>query len=165
MDTIRYDGHAYLAINKCVNFEEELCFEQGKCMWRKHRSVYQDYMKYVRNDIVKSFNFKILRYAQHVQEMHELDKYLPPPPMKGESAMANSWALRNEEFTTGDIRLSIRDGLPKSMRDELDDHPEDYRSLTYEDWCDLLSTIEVKHEKKGSRSYQEDSLCQGSFSI
>ena len=34
------------------------------------------------------------------------------------------------------------------MRDELDDHPEDYRSLTYEDWCDLLSTIEVKDERK-----------------
>ena len=83
--------------------------------------------------------------------MHELDKYLPPPPMKGESAMSDSWALRNEEFTTGDIQLSIRDGLPKSMRDELDDHPEDYRSLTYEDWCDLLSTIEVKHEKKGQQ--------------
>ena len=48
------------------------------------------------------------------------------------------------------IRLSIRDGLPKSMRDELDDHPEDYRSLTYEDWCDLLSTIEVKHKKRAA---------------
>ena len=34
------------------------------------------------------------------------------------------------------------------MRDELDDHPEDYCSLTYEDWCDLLSTIEVKYERK-----------------
>ena len=34
------------------------------------------------------------------------------------------------------------------MRDELDDHPEDYRSLTYEDWCDLLYTIEVKDERK-----------------
>ena len=28
------------------------------------------------------------------------------------------------------------------------DHPEDYRSLTYEDWCDFLSTIKVKYERK-----------------
>ena len=28
------------------------------------------------------------------------------------------------------------------------DHPEDYRYLTYEHWCDLLSTIEVKDERK-----------------
>ena len=34
------------------------------------------------------------------------------------------------------------------MRDELDDHPEDYRSLTYEYWCDLLSKIKVKDESK-----------------
>ena len=36
------------------------------------------------------------------------------------------------------------------MRDELDDHPEDYCYLTYEDWFDLLSTIEVKDERKRS---------------
>ena len=60
-DTIRYDGHAYLAINNCVDFERELWFELVKCMWRKHRSVYQYHMKYVRNDTVKPFKVKILR--------------------------------------------------------------------------------------------------------
>ena len=34
------------------------------------------------------------------------------------------------------------------MRYELDDYPEDCRSLTYEYWCDILSTIEVKDERK-----------------
>ena len=34
------------------------------------------------------------------------------------------------------------------MRYELDDHPEEYCSLTYEDWCDLMSTIEIKDEWK-----------------
>ena len=68
--------------------------------------------------------------------------------MKVEISMAANWAFRNEEFTTGDIRLAIKDGLPKPMRDELDDHPEDYRSLTYEDWCDLLYNIKVKDERK-----------------
>ena len=34
------------------------------------------------------------------------------------------------------------------MTDELDNHPEDYLSLTYEDWCDILTTIEVKDERK-----------------
>ena len=62
--------------------------------------------------------------------------------------MAVNWNVRNEEFTISDIRLSIKCGLPKSMRDELDDHPEEYRSLTYEYWCDLLSTIEVKDKRK-----------------
>ena len=39
------------------------------------------------------------------------------------------------------------------MRDELDDHPEDYFSLTYEDWCDLLSTIEVIGERKRAEDH------------
>ena len=28
------------------------------------------------------------------------------------------------------------------------EHTEEYLSLTYEYWCDLLSTIEVKYERK-----------------
>ena len=36
------------------------------------------------------------------------------------------------------------------MQNELDEHTEEYRSLTYEYWCDLLSTIEVEDERKRS---------------
>ena len=73
-DTIRYDRHAYLAIDKCVDFERELWFDLRKCMWRKNRSVYQDHMTYVRNDIVKLLKVKILCYDERMQEMHELAK-------------------------------------------------------------------------------------------
>ena len=76
--------------------------------------------------------------------MNDLDKYLPPPSMKGESEMSYNWNVRNQELTASDLRLAIKDWLPKSMRDESDDHPEDYHSITYEDWCDILYTIEVK---------------------
>ena len=98
-------------------------------------------MKYVFNDIVKPFKVKILRYAKRVSEMYDLAKYLPPISIKGESAMTDNWSARNEEVTVSDLVLAIKDGLHKSMRDELDDNPEDYCSLAYEDWCDLLSTI------------------------
>ena len=101
-------------------------------------------MKYICNDIVKPFKFKILCYAKRVREMHDLENYLPPPMTKGESAMSANWKFRNKEFMISDLGLAIKDGLQNSMRDELDDYPEDYHSLTYENWCDLLSTIEVK---------------------
>ena len=117
-------------------------------MWRNHRSVYQDHTKYVRNDIVKPFKVKVLCYAKRVREMHDLAKYLPPPLMKEESAMTANWSVRNKEFTTSDLQLAIKDGSPKTITDELDDHPEDYHSLTYEYWCELLSTIEVKYKSK-----------------
>ena len=117
-------------------------------MWRKHCSVYQDHMKYICIDIVKPFKVKILRYAECVCEMHDLAKYLPTPSMKVGSAVANNWTVRNHKFTASEVRIAIKDGLPSSMQDELEDHPEDYFSLTYEYWYDLLSTIEVKDENK-----------------
>ena len=63
-DTTGYGQHPYLAIDKCVYFDRQLWLELGKCMWRKHRSVYQYHMKFVRNDIVKPFKVKILRYTE-----------------------------------------------------------------------------------------------------
>ena len=95
-DTTGYDGRPYLDIDKFVDFERELWFELGKYVWRKHRSVYQDHMKYVCNDIVKPFKVKILRYSKRMRGMYDLVKYLPPPPMKGESAMTDNWSARNE---------------------------------------------------------------------
>ena len=97
---------------------------------------------------MKSFKVKIIRYAKRVREIHELAKYLPPLSMKGKSAEADNWNVQNQEFTVSEIRLAIKDGLPSSMHDELEDHPEDYHSLTYEYWCDLLSTIKVTDERK-----------------
>ena len=54
----------------------------------------------------------------------------------------------------------------------MDDHPEDYRSLTYEYCCELLSTIEVKDERKISAvhinniaSAREDSLSDSDESV
>ena len=79
-------------------------------MWRNHHSVYQDHMKYVSNDIVKTFKVKIPCYADRVREMHDLLNYPPPPSMKGESEMAANWNVRNKEFTDSDLRLAIIDG-------------------------------------------------------
>ena len=137
-------------MDKYVDLERELWFELGNCMWRKHRNVYQDHMKYVRNDIFKPFKVKNFRYTKCVCGMHDLAKYLPPPLVKVKSSEAANWTVRNQEFIAVEVRLAIKDGLPKSMQDELDDHIEYYRFLTYEDWCDLLSIIEVKDERKSS---------------
>ena len=62
-DTTGYDGHDYLDLDKCFEFERGLWFELGKCMCRNNRSVYQDHMKYVCNDIMRPFKVKILLYA------------------------------------------------------------------------------------------------------
>ena len=55
-----------------------------KLMWRSHRGVFHDDLKYICNDIVKPFRVRIIYYVERVQEMHELVKHLPPPSMKGD---------------------------------------------------------------------------------
>ena len=68
--------------------------------------------------------------------------------MNIESAEADNCTVHNYEFTVSQIWISIKYGLPSSMQDELNDHQEDYLSLTHEYWSDLLSTIKVKYNRK-----------------
>ena len=91
--TTVYDGHAYLVMDKCVNFERDIWFELGKCTWINNPSIYQDHMKYIRNDIVKPFCVRILRYAERVREMNDLANYLPPNLMKGRKYEAANWKV------------------------------------------------------------------------
>ena len=52
---INTDGDAYLGMDKCIKFEKEIWFELGKSMWKKHRCVFQDHVKYIHNYMVKPF--------------------------------------------------------------------------------------------------------------
>ena len=117
-------------------------------MWRKHRNVYRDHLKYICNDIVRPFHVGILRYDERVQHMHDLVKHLPPPLINGNVYEAVIWKFRNSEFSVDDIRVAIKDGLPSSMQDEFEDNQEEYCSLAHEDWCKLLSKIEIKDNSK-----------------
>ena len=65
-------------------------------MWRKQRSVYQDHIKYICNNIVKPFRVGIIRYTQRIQEMNNLAKNLPPPSLKGDDYEAVNWKFRDK---------------------------------------------------------------------
>ena len=80
--------------------------------------------------------------------MHDLEKYLTPTSIKGNSYEADHWKFSDQELSVNNIRFAVKDGIPLSIQNELEDNKEDYRSLTHEDWCDLLSTIKFKDNKK-----------------
>ena len=44
---IVYDGYVYLGLDICIDSKKEFWFHLGKCMCRKHKSVYQDHLKCV----------------------------------------------------------------------------------------------------------------------
>ena len=102
-DGIDYDKDDYLRLDKFVKFEKELWFELGKAIWRKYWSVFQDHLKYIRNDIVKPLCVGILRYAKRVQDIHDLVKHLTPPLIKGGFYEASNWKFRNKELSIHEV--------------------------------------------------------------
>ena len=62
-DTMGHDKYPFINQDKCVDFKRELWFELVKFIWRNHRSVYQDHMMYICNDIVKPSIVNIFRYS------------------------------------------------------------------------------------------------------
>ena len=81
-------------------------------MWRKHRSIFQDHLKYIWNGIVKPFRVVILCYSERVQNMHGPGKYLFSPLMKGKSFDETSWKVSDKELSEHEIIVAFKYGLP-----------------------------------------------------
>ena len=91
LDGVDGSGYIYLGAYRCLNFQKEFWLDLGKIMWKKHRSVFQDHVKYIHSDIVKPFRVVILQYTERVREMHDLEKYLPPTSMKRREFESDDW--------------------------------------------------------------------------
>ena len=73
----------YFVRDICIIFEKYMWFELGKSMWNRYRGIYQVHVKYIHNDIVKTFRVVILQYADCICDMHDISKYLPSPLING----------------------------------------------------------------------------------
>ena len=56
----------YLGTDRCRKVEKYIWFDLGKSMRRKHQSTYQDHIKYIHNDIAKTFRVIIIQYAEQL---------------------------------------------------------------------------------------------------
>ena len=79
--------------------------------------------------------------------MHNLAKHPPPSSIKGNSFKVANCIVREKELSVHEIQVSIKDRLPLSMQDELQDKQEEQRYLTHKYWCVLLSTSKVKYNR------------------
>ena len=61
LDGIDVDKSAYLGADNCIDFEKYIWFNLEKIIWNKHRSVFQDCVKYIHNDILKPFRVRIFQ--------------------------------------------------------------------------------------------------------
>ena len=72
-------GTVYSGVDSCIDSGKDIWLVLGNIMWKKHRSVFQDHVKYIHNDIVKHSRVRIIQYAERALGMNDLAKYLTPP--------------------------------------------------------------------------------------
>ena len=148
VDYIYGSGDMFLGTYRWNYFEKEVWFELGKSMWRKYISTLQYHVKYIHNDIMKPLRVGILQNAERVRKMHGLAKYLSPPSMKGGDYDHSYWTICNKELSEHEICVVTKYGLPISMQYEFKDKIEDCCFIHHKYWCELLSTMDIKDERK-----------------
>ena len=95
-DGLAYNEDACLVLEKCVNFKKDIWLDLVKAVWRNHRIIFQDHLKYIFNDIVKPLFVGTLHFADTVQDMHDLSNHLPPPSIKGGGYEPANWKFCNK---------------------------------------------------------------------
>jgi hypothetical protein len=127
---------------KCLSFERALWFHMHKTMWTKSRNVFSDQERYLSQHITKPFKWSMVKYCERIRELYDSLQYLPPHSLKGEEYKEADWVSLEKVPLEQTIRLSIRDGLPAVMQDELDQKETDYRLMSPEEFYSALDDIE-----------------------
>ena len=94
------------------------------------------------------FRVRIIHYAEHVRDMFDLAKYLPPPSMKGNEYDQADWAVQEKQLSEYVIRVATKDWLLKSIQDEMEDKGKKHWSFTHKEWCNFMSTMKEKDNRK-----------------
>jgi hypothetical protein len=132
----------------CQQYESYVWFEMGKLMWVRHRTVQDEHIRYLENKIIKPYDMAMRDFYDRVVEMYSFIYYLQPPSMNNQAWYEARWhtltALPSEER----IRVAIRNGLPRSMQDKLDQKDEDYRMVSNETFLDYLYRLEIEDQQE-----------------
>ena len=65
-DGLDADGNTITGKECCKDIEHGIWFQLGKSMWKKHCSVFDDYVRYVTKGIHKPLKVKISHYAERI---------------------------------------------------------------------------------------------------
>ena len=128
-------------------FEKLLWFELGKLIWKDHRQVYYNHIKYLQQHICKPFKWTKIQYISRVREMFDYCIYLQPSTMKGQNWEKADWKARNMPAPEKSIREAIKDGLLQAMQDKILEKDDYYRLSSEEDFNDILTNLELSDER------------------
>ena len=65
-------------------------------MWRNHKYVIQDHVKYMHNYIVKNLRVVNHHYAESFCDIHGTAKYMPPALKEGDEYDQTNWTVSDK---------------------------------------------------------------------
>ena len=84
-----------------------------------------------------------MKYCERIRELYDSLQYLPPHSLKGEEYKEADWVNLEKVPLEHTICLSIRDGLPAVIQNELDQKETDYQLIMNpEEFYSSLNDIE-----------------------
>ena len=103
-------------------------------IWKKHRSVFDDHLRYVQNDVTNTYKERIIKYTEFMHEMINLSQYLSPTCIKGEYYRNNECKSRYEKFLEETIQKDIKCGLFPVISQDIEYNDMDYHTMDPEEW-------------------------------
>lgn len=108
----------------------------GKLMWVRHRTVFDEHVRYLENKIIKPYDMAIRDFYDCVLEMYSYLHYMQLPSMNNQAWYEAKWHMLYNRPIEERLHVAIRNGLPRSMQDKLDQKDEDYRMVNNETFLD-----------------------------
>jgi hypothetical protein len=69
---------------------------------------------------------------------------MQPPSMNNQAWYEAKWSACVPSISEERMRTAVRNGLPRSMQDKLDQKDEDYRMVSVETFLDYLYRLETE---------------------
>jgi hypothetical protein len=121
----------------------------GKLMWVRHRTVFDEHIRYLENKIIKPYDMAIRDFYDRVLEIYSYLHYMQPPSMNNQAWHEAKWYMLYNQPTEERLWVAmIRNGLPKLMQDKLDQKDEDYRMVSNEAFLDYLYLLETEDRQE-----------------
>ena len=125
MEVTGADEYPVGGSERCNGFEKDIWLKLEKSMLQKHRSTFQNNVKYIHNYIVKPFRVIILHYSKSTHKIHELYKQLHIPFKEGKMYNPYNQRVCDNDITEYEICVA-KDGLPTSVQDKMEDRDAEY---------------------------------------
>jgi hypothetical protein len=110
--------------------------------------LFGEHICYLENKIINPYDMAIRDFYDQVIEMYSYLYDIQPPLMNNQAQYQAKWHVIYALPDGERICIAIRNGLPRSMQDKLDQKDEDYRMVDNETFLNYLYRLETEDKQE-----------------